>query len=394
MKSRLTAFLICLLPLLGLAACQPQGEEPQAPAPITSLNRTMLALDMFSGSGDQNRGASATVEPLIQQCLVGLLPASDATSDWTLVWGPMVWAPYVGAYDLEMMYAVQSNTNKNQIAVVIRGTNQFSEDDWALDFSIKPVAWPYPTDAPPSGVLVAKGLLEDLQLLVGHAPKAATVPGYGQTIEKFIATQIASLPANTSLKVAVTGHSKGGGLSPMLAQYFYDNHLSSLHNDWQGKVILSVYAFAGQTPGNTAFKGLYESSFASQIALRFHQPYDPVPYAWNTETIAELSDLYAPTIHPDTSEMNLINSAIAEAQGKDYQQLGSDVPVAGVLNTAFSDWTDEAVWQHICGYKCQFNLVEGFPPVPRLCPPPIVATPPAKNADPFTCPPCPTPPAK
>src|ERR1700689_116161 len=86
---------------------------------------------------------------------------------WTLVWGPAGYRPEpVGLdvsalLDFSAMYAASSDASN--LAIVIRGTNLFSEVDWLSNLPLDPKQWEY--GSAPSGVNISLSTWLGLRLL-------------------------------------------------------------------------------------------------------------------------------------------------------------------------------------------------------------------------------------
>ncbi|HHH37635.1 MAG TPA: hypothetical protein ENK77_03355, partial [Epsilonproteobacteria bacterium] len=88
-----------------------------------------------------------------------------------------------------------------------------------------------------------------------------------------------NLPNNMSAgdTVAITGHSLGGAISPVLAQALKD-----YQEAWNTNGIslnIAAYLFAGHTPGDTVYRDYVQSSL-SKIESTVNL-YDVVPHAWS-----------------------------------------------------------------------------------------------------------------
>ncbi len=82
------------------------------------------------------------------------------------------------------------------------------------------------------------------------------------------------------LDVFVTGHSKGGALAPVVAQWLSDERRTR-SGGWNRALDARVhcYAYAGPTPGNRAFARLVDRTLGTR-GHRFSNRHDLVPHAW------------------------------------------------------------------------------------------------------------------
>ncbi|MEO1139701.1 MAG: hypothetical protein AAFW87_09610 [Pseudomonadota bacterium] len=145
--------------------------------------------------------------------------ASYATQgNWTLAWGPVV-----GAVHDNLAYIAQ---NGNEMAVVLRGTTPA----WESIFEDIPSGQVHFPNAP-SGATVSTEFLHDglNELLAATAPTGSTLVNFLKLAD----------PGT----LYVTGHSQGGGLTPMMMAYLQD----ALSRTAYG------HAFAPPTSGNPGF---------------------------------------------------------------------------------------------------------------------------------------------
>jgi hypothetical protein len=78
----------------------------------------------------------------ITRCLNSFAPV-QAGGGWSLVWGPAGYRPGIAGLDTSAMYVAVSKASPSTIAILIRGTNTFSVQDWASNLLIEPREWIY-----------------------------------------------------------------------------------------------------------------------------------------------------------------------------------------------------------------------------------------------------------
>jgi hypothetical protein len=76
----------------------------------------------------------------ISRCLTSFTPVQGK---WTLLWGPAGYRPGIAGLDTSAMYVAGSKSSPSTIAVLVRGTNFFSLQDWASNLMIAPRVWSY-----------------------------------------------------------------------------------------------------------------------------------------------------------------------------------------------------------------------------------------------------------
>jgi hypothetical protein len=67
----------------------------------------------------------------ITRCLDSFTPVQGK---WRLMWGPAGYRPGIAGLDTSAMYIAGSTSSPSTIAVIIRGTNFFSLQDWSAIF--------------------------------------------------------------------------------------------------------------------------------------------------------------------------------------------------------------------------------------------------------------------
>jgi len=116
-------------------------------------------------------------------------------------------------------------------------------------------------------------------------------PQNAGTLIDFLKTFVAD--AKKPVDIYVTGHSKGGGLAPVLALWLADTR-SAPPEQWDpdNKANLHVCSFAAPTAGNAGFASHFQSQILRANVYRLANPYDIVPHAWDPDEIRQIPDLY------------------------------------------------------------------------------------------------------
>jgi len=141
------------------------------------------------------------------------------------------------------------------------------------------------------------------------------IPGANVTFENFLAERFAS--EGDPVEMTISGHSLGGALSPTLALWLLDTQKQWDHH---GRAMISVYAYAGPTPGNDAFAAYFDARFGDRVH-RIANPLDVVTHAWNVGDLADVKALYTPEIPRDALWDKAADFAIAATNGIRYRQI-------------------------------------------------------------------------
>jgi len=209
-------------------------------------------------------------------------------SDWALVWGPVVWVdPSQSGTSLVVDNTLSCYYSPSQklFVVAVAGTNPTSMFDWEKeDFEISSmVEWS--TISPASGSTsgyVSTGTATGMNALLNMKAGADTLLA---TLKTYIQTN-----RITDSTIAIGGHSLGGALAPCLGLYLYDN-LSSLGLSGQN---ISVYAYAGPTPGNQVFATYYEGKI-NTTTFTYSSIYNTIDIIPQGSVLADLATI--PTIY-------------------------------------------------------------------------------------------------
>jgi hypothetical protein len=117
--------------------------------------------------------------------------------------------------------------------------------------------------------------------------------------------------------MTVSGHSMGRAFSPTLALWLLDTQKQWDHHD---RAMISVYTYAGPTPGNDAFASYFDARFGDRVH-RIANPLDVVTHAWNVADLADVKALYTPEIPRDALWDKAVDAAITATNGIRYRQI-------------------------------------------------------------------------
>jgi Lipase (class 3) len=292
-----------------------------------------LSFDNSSGGGLQALQtfvAKVAGDVLQDSTIQGLIG-----TDWKIVWGPVAYSsdtsgPTVRADNTMGCYY---SASQNLFVVAVAGTDSGSAFDWLdEDFDVlTQVTW---TTAGGTGSgNISAGANEGLQILL------AMTDASGSKMLTALAQWITNNKVS-SATIAVTGHSLGGALAPVLALYMSDNQ-STLTLGGQS---LAVYASAGPTPGDSGFASTYATAI-NNGDLTYSSVYntlDVVPLAWAVSDLATIPTLYGTNIPPAKSDspadafMGSLISGVVMAmsnQSVSYTQVSGRSSLAGTFNT-------------------------------------------------------------
>lgn len=226
-----------------------------------------------------------------------------AGASWTLLWmADDVPVP------VNFAYLVRDAAGRHVVA--IRGTypNPFSSAYWedAQQDSPFGTMQPWPGARVPDAE-VSAGTWAGLQGLLA-------LSGGGQTLSSV-------LTGLGAVDLYVTGHSLGGTLAPVLGLWTASANPAPA---------LSVYAFAGMTPGNAAFA----QEYADQARLagrtwRYNNTLDTVPYGW--DRVLETLSFYQPKPQGGVVVQALQLGMALRLVPYDYAAVGAEVALTGVL---------------------------------------------------------------
>ena len=227
-----------------------------------------------------------------------------AGTTWTVVWmADDVPDPVNFAY-------LVRDTASGRHVLAIRGTypDPFSSAYWDDAQQDSPFGtmqpWPGATEA---GALVSAGTWAGLQGLLA-------LTGLGRTLAGVL-TKLGAAD------LCFTGHSLGGTLAPVLALWTAAANPAAA---------LTVYAFAGMTPGNAAFAREYagEGRLAGRT-WRYNNTLDTVPYGW--DRVLDTLSFYEPAPRGGLLVEGLLTAMALRLVPYGFAAVGTEVRLAGVL---------------------------------------------------------------
>ena len=317
-----------------------------------TADQVMFTLAWLAYDGESSTDPDTVMEALTAD----LETVKPLGGDWELVWGPTLFKFWVSELDDNMWYVVR-NTVTGEYAIGIRGTNFEALLDWIVeDFWItSQVAWPY-GDVIGSNPMIARGTAFAIDKLLSVTP-AAGIPGEGQSLTQFLATEAAA----GAITINVTGHSLGGCLSSTLALALQDTQ-----DDWNpaGDATIQCWSFAGPTAGNSDFAS-YTDAEIGDVLHRWVNTLDVAPLAWNESTLDDALTIYASyEILPTWAEIAALGFAKLLAAGGDYLQPSCGaVTESGSFNITpgHQSYATQAAWQHSYGYAAILGLSNVLP---------------------------------
>jgi Lipase (class 3) len=307
---------------------------------------------------------------------------------WKIVWGPASFSAVSPGLDDALMYVAQSADQQN-LAIAIRGTNPISLTDWVFgDFMVtQQVPWVYGNPASTKDAKISAsgalglGILQQLRWddavlrATLSAPRPASLDGWLHAVQARLQSSTtasalqemtsnvqsgnfdplsllrelpATQPANgTDLKsflrdhvkkypnaeIYVTGHSKGGALSPTLALWLADTRgPRDDAEQWNPNTTAPVYAwaFAGPTAGNQEF-----ATHSDRVLTGCHRIWnelDVVPNAFVVNHLQKFPALYKLNPAEKVVLDGLIKTVVAEVAALHYTQIcGAGTPFSAAL---------------------------------------------------------------
>jgi hypothetical protein len=246
---------------------------------------------------------------------------------WKLVWGPGVFQDVPGSVPANTMF-VAEHQRTGELFISIAGTNPLSAYAWfAEDFDVAEVrTWIY--GEPPPGAATSKATLTGLRALQGMVPPTG-VPGENVSLAAFLKSHMAA--NRGTVNITVSGHSLGGALSPTVGLWLADTQ-----QEWDRKqqASISVYAYAGPTPGNAEFANYLEARLGDRLH-RIFNPLDIVPLAWKVGDLASVKALYTPHIARSVLWDRAMDYLIVRTNGNSYRQiLPQAKPLPGRIHEA------------------------------------------------------------
>jgi hypothetical protein len=173
------------------------------------------------------------------------------------------------------------------------------------------------------------------------------------------------------LELFVTGHSKGGALAPALALFLNDTQRNEeipvrRHYRWNpgSRAAIHCYAFAGPTPGNTAFAEYFNRHLGRRF-YRYANQMDIVTHAWQSDRLRRLADIYGESVTPLPGLTPVFGEMADEVERLDYTHPGLDYPVTdapgnrvekhvieftGPMQADTTSYLLQALYQHVEAY--------------------------------------------
>lgn len=217
---------------------------------------------------------------------------------WTQVWGPVVFSnnPTSKTVVADNTMMLVYNKAENLFVVGIAGTNVVSTYGFFQeDFKVNNlVQW---SDVVNKNISnsgsIAEGTNLGLTILNDMmGPELTVNNGKGPAVTMITALQNFIALADNNIanaEIAVSGHSLGGALAPVMAMYLQDTAAGGWNN---GNITtISAWPTAGPTPGNADFATYVAAQMGSNYQS-YYNPLDVVPQAWQASTLELIPNLY------------------------------------------------------------------------------------------------------
>lgn len=225
-----------------------------------------MTLAAIAATGATPRPSGETLSAQKQRIATGITqqlsdPTLATQGMWQLAW--LALSPD----NANMVYVARNNSDANEFAVVVRGTNA-NVTDMLEDLDVGTVV-PFTAGGSPQPVSVSKGVMTAFTQVVGMA---GAPEGRGDaTLVQMLALLLADAPEQAT--VYVIGHSLGGCLATVLALY-----LQAL--PWAGlPPQFGVLTFAAPTAGLRDFADQFNAGTWC-VNEGYVNAYDLVPQAW------------------------------------------------------------------------------------------------------------------
>ncbi|MEW6734317.1 MAG: hypothetical protein AB1489_23530 [Acidobacteriota bacterium] len=301
-----------------------------------------------------------TAEQIYQLMLKVLNSWEPIKGQWTIVWGPGVFKfPFVKYYD-NVLFIAQSTSNPNTYTVSTSGTNPYSISDWLFEDFLVATQLPWPYGSPPPSLKPKISLSAGLGLtILENLKPCANLPGAGILPMQYLSNAVQKAGSN-SVNVYVTGHSLGGALSSVMALWLAD---TKAQWDAKNQATVNAYCYAGPTAGNGDFASYFDQRIGSNTQ-RIWNSLDIVPHAWALSDLKQIPTLYQPQIQPEQWIVDTVKGIVdlLTALRSNYQQINpSQQPLPGKVNTKYSNFLEQAGYQHVQAY---LDLL-GIPSMPK-----------------------------
>lgn len=174
-----------------------------------------------------------------------------------------------------------------------------------------------------------------------------------------------------NLELLVTGHSKGSALATALALFLSDTQRNDeipvrRRYQWNPahRSKIQCYAFAGPTPGNTAFANYFNRQLGRNY-FRYSNKLDIVTLVWQAEKLRSISSVYGESVNSLPGLDLLFAEMAEEVETLDYCHPGENYPAtdtpdgraeqhvfefSGPLEEGNSSYILQELHQHIQAY--------------------------------------------
>jgi lipase (class 3) len=197
-----------------------------------------------------------------------------------------------------------------------------------------------------------------LTLLEKEASVSARLAG-GYDLVSFLKAAVES--THGSVRIVVTGHSKGGALAPTLALWLTDTQGSAAEAqrwDPEGRASVDCYSFAGPTAGNDAF-AQRSNQVIGDRCHRIYNRLDVVAKAWVPGSLRGIGSLYEPDVPSIPGLASLVGKIadVVDTQHLEYTHIGNHVlELPGTIDPHHTDFFSQFVHQHLQAYLDQMGI--------------------------------------
>lgn len=274
---------------------------------LSSLSNATFGVSFTQAQGGLT-ALQAFAEKVVTQALADTIIQGLIGTDWTPVWGPVVYSNDPGANTViaDNTMVLFNSPSQNLFVLAIAGTNIDSMYDWFKeDFSVNTrVSWRTVV-----GNQVNIPILDSLAAISGGTYTGLQILLNMQDSNKntmISALQTAVGKLKTKATLAVAGHSLGGALAPTMALYLHDMQQTSSNWNSSGNIsAIQAWPTAGPTPGNGSWATYYQyvvnketgSSYGAPLSYTSkYNTLDVIPQAWQSSTLANVPTIYEPNI--------------------------------------------------------------------------------------------------